>query len=234
MTSTPRWLEAINKALSHPDNKGKIIYQVASIDARNKPRVRSQVHRGFFTPDDRPDLPLLVTSTDARSAKVAQLLSNQHVELAWWMEGSQEQFRLSGYAHIRPSPTAPGDESRPTPIPADAAALKALEAQGFDWETKRRALFAGMSPGMRASWCVPRAPGSALASAEEQEAWPRAVPPEPSSEEDARNYEAALSNFALMLVEPVEVDWVELGVKPQRRTFFKREGEKWVEQPVVP
>ncbi|KAI0370111.1 hypothetical protein BV20DRAFT_967137 [Pilatotrama ljubarskyi] len=234
MSAAPRWVEAVNRALSHPDNKGKIIYQVATVDAHDAPHVRSQVHRAFTNPDGRPDLPLLVTSTDARTPKVEQLRANQRVEVAWWMEGSQDQFRLSGFARVYPSPSAPGDLSRPTPIPDDAVALKKLEAQGFDWETKRRDLFKKMSPGMRASWCVPRPPGSAIGSYEEQKGWPRQVPLESESEEDKTNLETAQSRFALMLIEPYQVDWVELGVHPNRRTVFTREGEKWAEQLVVP
>ncbi|KAI0352289.1 hypothetical protein OH77DRAFT_1428836 [Trametes cingulata] len=234
MSAAPRWVEAINKALSHPDNKGKIIYQVATVDAQGAPHVRSQVHRAFTKPDGRPDLPLLVTSTDARTPKVEQLRANQRVEIAWWMEGSQDQFRLTGFARTFPSPSASGDISHPTPIPEGAVALKTLESQGFDWEAKRRELFNKMSPGMRASWCVPQPPGSAIGSYEEQKEWPRQVPSEPESEEDKKNAEIALSRFALMLIEPFQVDWVELGIQPNRRTVFTREGEKWTEQLVVP
>ncbi|KAH9885393.1 hypothetical protein C8Q73DRAFT_749191 [Cubamyces lactineus] len=234
MASAPRWVEAINKALSHPDNKGKIIYQVTTVDASNAPHARSQVHRAFMNPEGRPDLPLLVTSTDVRTPKVTQLRDNQRVELAWWMEGSQDQFRLSGFAHIHPSPAAPGDASQPTLIPAEAAALRALATTAFDWEAKRLEVFNKMSPGMRASWCVPRAPGSKLDSYEEQKKWPREVPLEPQNEEDEKNLEMAKSNFALMLIEPVAVDWVELGIQPNRRTVFTREGEKWTEQLAVP
>ncbi|KAI9067180.1 hypothetical protein FKP32DRAFT_1564218, partial [Trametes sanguinea] len=121
------------------------------------------------------------------------------------------------------------------PIPADAHALRALEAQAFDWEAQRRELFAKMSPGMRASWCVPGAPGSVLESYEEQKAWPRKVPQDPETEEDRKNEETALKNFALMLIEPVSVDWVELGVQPNRRTVFtRREDGVWTEQLAIP
>ncbi|OSD01186.1 hypothetical protein PYCCODRAFT_1392358 [Trametes coccinea BRFM310] len=236
MPSTPRWVEAINKALSNPSNKGKNIYQVATVDARNAPHVRSQVHRAFTHPDGRPDLPLLLTSTDARTPKVLQLLANPAVELAWWMEGTQDQFRLSGFAHIVPaSPAEPDTSFRFAPIPADALALRTLEAQAFDWEAKRLELFQQMSPGMRASWCVPGAPGSAIGSYEEQKEWPSQVPQEPQTEEDKKNAEMASKNFALMLIEPVSVDWVELGVKPNRRTIFtRREDGGWTEQLAIP
>ena len=57
---------------------------------------------------------------------------------------------------------------------------------------------------------------------------------EPETEEDRRNLEFALGNFALMLVEPVEIDWCALGIQPNKRTVFKREGERWSEQLVAP
>ncbi|KAH9854411.1 hypothetical protein C2E23DRAFT_884003 [Lenzites betulinus] len=233
MPAAPRWVEAINKALSHPDNKGKVIYQVATIDARNLPHVRSQVHRAFLHPDGRPDLPLLVTSTDARTPKVTQVRANQRVELAWWMEGSQDQFRLSGFVRIFPSSSFAGTSS-PTPLPVEALGLKALEESGFDWDAKRIELFNKMSPAMRASWCVPCPPGSPLENPDEQKDWPREVPVDPKNDEDKKNVETAQGNFALMLFEPVQVDWAALGVQPNRRTIFTREGDKWNEQPVVP
>ena len=41
-----------------------------------------------------------------------------------------------------------------------------------------------------------------------------AVPPEEEakSEEDKKNYQTALNNFALMLAEPVDIDWCALGI----------------------
>ncbi|RPD82702.1 hypothetical protein L226DRAFT_476038 [Lentinus tigrinus ALCF2SS1-7] len=233
MASTPRWVEAINKALSHPNNKGKIIYQLATVDATNTPRVRSQVHRGFINPEGHADLPLLVTSTDSRAAKVSQAHGNQRVELCWWMEGSQDQFRITGFTHIYPSPT-PGTSS-PTPIPDDATALKLLVKQGFDWEAKRKEVFAMMPPDLRASWCAPYPPGTPI-SFEEQKGWPTSVPTEEEAktDEDKKNFQVALHNFALMLVEPVEIDWAALGVQPNTRVLFRRQGEEWVEQNLIP
>ncbi|KAI0701236.1 pyridoxamine 5'-phosphate oxidase-domain-containing protein [Cerioporus squamosus] len=233
-SSAPRWIEAINKALSLPDNKGKIIYQVATIDATNTPRVRSQVHRGFLSPEGRDDLPLLVTSTDTRTPKVSQVHGNQRVELCWWMEGSQDQFRITGFAHIHPSPT-PGISS-PTPIPDEAIALNLLAKQGFNWEAKRKEVFAGMKPEMRASWCTPNPPGTPISSYEEQKGWTQSVPleDEAKTDEDKRNLEISLRNFALMLFEPVQVDWVALGIQPNKRIVFRRQGELWVEQLVNP
>ena len=89
---------------------------------------------------------------------------------------------------------------------------------------------------MKATWCRP-APGSKLDGGyEEGNKWPDKLPKlgEAKNEEEKRNLEQALGNFALMVIDPVEVDFVELGVVPNQRTKFTREGEKWVEQIVVP
>ena len=113
--------------------------------------------------------------------------------------------------------------------------MRMLQADpDFDFDKKRKELFDSMSPGMRASWCEPLAPGSPIASWEEQKGWPRKVPVDPETDEDRKNAEFALGNFALMLFEPTRVDWVELGIQPNRRTVFTREEEGWVEQLVVP
>jgi len=53
-------------------------------------------------------------------------------------------------------------------------------------------------------------------------------------EEDKKNLEIALRNFALIVIDPFEVDFVELGVDPNQRTKFTRDGEQWMEEIVVP
>ncbi|PIL31190.1 hypothetical protein GSI_05887 [Ganoderma sinense ZZ0214-1] len=185
-------------------------------------------------PDGHPELPLFVTSTDARTPKVAQARSNPRVEVAWWMEGTRDQFRISGFVHIVPAPAKSKDGS--TPIPAEATTLKSLEESGFDFEAKRKETFDAMSTVMRATWCVPVAPGTRIESYEEQKAWPSEVPLErdAKTDEERMNIEVSFSNFALMLVEPVQVDWVSLGVLPYSRVSFTRDGGNWIEQQLVP
>jgi len=115
----------------------------------------------------------------------------------------------------------------------------------MDWEGKRRELFGSMSAHMKALWCRP-VPGSRLQGQEEEEErkWPDRLE-EPKDEdrekdrekyeEDKRNWEVAMDNFALLVIDPSEVDYVELGVIPNRRTRFERkEGGKWGEDAVVP
>ena len=98
---------------------------------------------------------------------------------------------------------------------------------------------------MKASWCRP-VPGSPLKGGQDEtKNWPEVVE-DPSEHEDLprekynellRNWKKALSNFALVVIDPIEVDLVEMGVVPNRRTrFFKASGnhELWREEELVP
>lgn len=118
-------------------------------------------------------------------------------------------------------------------------ALETLEKRfdKIDWEAKRRETFDELSGHMRASWCRPT-PGSPLESYDKAKEWPETVKKlselDGATEEERKQTEVAFGNFALLLVDPTAVDYVELGVVPNQRTFFKKEGEKWAEQIVVP
>lgn len=128
-------------------------------------------------------------------------------------------------------------------------AFAALYQDGFDWEEKRRQVFDSMSAHMKASWCRPFAPGSKLPGGhEETKNWPQKLEGKLEdilgsgggkgvSEETRKNWEMALGNFALVVIDPTDVDYVELSVVPNRRTrFWRNEGEtgEWEDEAVVP
>ena len=208
-------------------------FQLASIDANNIPRVRSCIHREFLGAKASPSLPLLLSTTDIRTPKCVQILSNPDIECVFWAESTQEQYRVTGKISIIPTPAHPYYAQFD---PFRGPALTALKNEGIDWEEKRTESFNSMSAHMKATWCRP-APGSKLDGGyEEGNKWPDKLPKlgEAKNEEEKRNLEQALGNFALMVIDPVEVDFVELGVVPNQRTKFTREGGKWVEQIVVP
>jgi len=135
---------------------------------------------------------------------------------------------------------APGYGGGAYPAPTGVV-HKALCDEGFDWEAKRVDMFDHMSGRMKAGWCRP-VPGTPLGEdgEEEMRRWPQRLPKigEAVGEEDKRNLEMALSNFALVLVELVEVDYVELGGELDRRTRFERDdsegGVGWKATLVVP
>ncbi|KAF9064034.1 pyridoxamine 5'-phosphate oxidase-domain-containing protein [Rhodocollybia butyracea] len=245
-TNSPRWQIAITNALKKYEKS--TVMQLSSIDATSPvPSVRSVIFRSFLNPTSNPSLPLILTTTDVRSPKTAQIIANPHVHIAWWIEGSQEQYRLSGLGCIIPSPK---DHLHKQFIHStissagSGSGMAALNRDKFDWEAKRLEVFKTMSPFMKATWCRPT-PGSALTGGEEEaKKWPERLDepkdperPDESEEEkeNRRNWEIALRNFALVLVDPSEVDYVELGVLPNRRTKFTRTVQgSWKEQALVP
>ncbi|KAF5346163.1 hypothetical protein D9758_009968 [Tetrapyrgos nigripes] len=272
--AAPRWKTAISNALEK--NSKSVVIQLATIENHSQgihiPKVRSCIFRSFLEPSSSPAHPLILSSTDIRSPKVQQIFTNPKVELAWWIEGAQEQFRVSGIGCIVPAPpstsattsafASTGTDGTPdqedhhldrsslyasfeqfvqstrSGTETSTGGLASLVRENFDWEKKRVEVFKTMSAYMKASWCRP-VPGSPLQGGEDEaKKWPEKVE-EPAegdgNEENRRNWETALRNFALLLVDPIEVDYVELGVVPNRRTkFWRTEEGKWEEMAVVP
>jgi len=158
------------------------------------------------------------------------MIANPQVQAVWWIDGSQEQYRIAGRAHI---------------VPAQKHALHkhfvhAVGALGqgasFDWEAKRLEVFRSMSAHMKASWCRP-VPGSRLeGGADEAKKWPvKLEEPKPGDEEGKRLWEMSLANFALVVIEPQDVDYVELDPLPNRRTrFWRTSSGEWNEEALVP
>ncbi|KAL6307823.1 hypothetical protein BKA93DRAFT_768034 [Sparassis latifolia] len=232
MMTSPRWLDTLTKALSLPENKGQITYQLGTVDANGRPHVRIVGHREVLQPSGFPNLPILCATTDVRSPKVTELRANAYAELSWWISGSRDQYRISGPVRIISSLKSDAESASTSD---ETLALDKMREQGFDWEQKRRDAFDALGERWKATWCCPP-PGSPMKSYEVASTWPQIVPKlgEAASDEDKRIHEEALGNFALLLIEAVEMDWVQVGEKPNRRTRFTRKGEEWVEQIVVP
>lgn len=165
------------------------------------------------------------------------MTQNGAVEVVWWIAPAQEQFRFSGRATVVP---APGQQPLHGQALATLASTAALQAQGVvDWEAKRVATFDAMGATMRASWARPT-PGSKMGGSggyDEAEKWPQKLPTleEAENEDERKQVLFALGNFALVLIEPTDVDWVEMSVVPNRRTrFVKGEDGQWTETILVP
>ncbi|KAG6911285.1 hypothetical protein DXG01_002124 [Tephrocybe rancida] len=244
--TVPRWKTAITNALSEYQNSTAdafhraTVVQLASIDPTTPvPHVRSHIFREFISPTSKPFLPLFMTTTDIRTPKTAQIISNPHVQVAWWIEGTQEQFRISGLASAIPALTNDLYKHflHNVEHAAPNSAVAALKEENFDWEAKRRESFKSMSGHMKATWCRPT-PGSPLVGGEEEaKKWPVKLeePGEDADEEAKKNWETALGNFALLIVDPTDVDYCELGVLPNRRTrFWKTNDGSWDSEAVVP
>ncbi|KZT00022.1 uncharacterized protein LAESUDRAFT_667058 [Laetiporus sulphureus 93-53] len=231
MASAPRWLSELKKALSVPENKGQTVYQLATADPNGRPHVRTCVHRDIVQPEGYPNLPVFILTTDVRSPKISQLRANPQAEVAWWMAGSKDQFRIYGSVRIVASPKADFKAGAPPP---PSLALDKMDEQGYDWEKKRVESFNSVNAQLKASWCRP-VPGSTIGSYDEASKWPQKLPKdgEAQSEEEEQQVEQALKNCAIVLIETLEVDWVQLGVTPNQRTRFTRKEEEWVEEIVV-
>ena len=133
-----------------------------------------------------------------------------------------EQFRILGRASIVPEVGYSGAYPAPKGV-----VYEALKKEGFDWEAKRVETFDRMSGQMKATWCRP-VPGTPLRGGkEEMKKWPETLPKlgEAKDEGERKNLATALGNFALLLIEPFEVDHVEFMVQPDRRTRFERNWE---------
>src|SRR6266702_12811 len=245
--TTPRWYTALQQAVAQHSNSSRKcllsnplvvinrlpVFQLATVDDAGKPCVRSLIHRAFLVPSSRPAFPVLVTSTDIRTPKVHQIAHADTVELAWWINATLDQFRISGLARVFASP----QQSIPAPLhnAVECAGINALEMTGFDWEAKRRELFDAVSEEMRATWCRPT-PGTPLKDGEDANDWPLRVPKpnEAKTDREKELAELALSNYALIAIEPLRVDWLQMAIKPNQRTFFTRTEDGWSEEVVVP
>lgn len=169
------------------------------------------------------------------------------------MDGSQDQFRISGKACVVPPPDNPFHTMTLIPRSLATSALDeggeaeredsgdGRDAQGkYDWEKKRKEAFEAMKPEMKASWCSPVAPGSQTPSYDEPNKWPSSIPnlKDLKTDADRKNYETALSKFSMIIIEPLQIDWVQLGEKPNRRTLFTRRDEQhgshWSEEILAP
>ena len=94
---------------------------------------------------------------------------------------------------------------------------------------------------MKASWVRP-VPGTSLRDAGGPEAakkWPVRIdeprPEDPQGSPARKLWNEALRNFALLIIEPIEVDFVDLAEQPNRRFRFERiEAGQWAEEELVP
>ncbi|KAG8708248.1 hypothetical protein FRC09_001360 [Ceratobasidium sp. 395] len=203
------------------------------------PRVRHHLYRGVLTKN--PIRPLLITTTDVRTPKVHQLCSHPDTsgptaEIAWWFP-PRAQFRLTARTYVLPSPSHKLHSQFPTKALADSgdssSSPGALETPA-EWEKLRVKTFNSLPAFLRASYVRPT-PGSKLSNPDDAKKWPKELPESGNegSEEERKQVQEALKNFAVLLLEPVEVDLVEFD-DPDRRTKWKRVGNEWREQTVVP
>ncbi|KAK7040224.1 hypothetical protein VNI00_010030 [Paramarasmius palmivorus] len=229
-TESPRWKAVLSDALAKfPRAVASDNFNRRCVDTVQLPEVRSHIFREFVDGSSNARV-LLVTSTDTRTPKVKQILSNSRVQVHWYIEGTKQQWRISGIAKVFGSPEAKN------------ARTWDGEDSETDWETKRLAIFKRLSSHMRASWCRPP-PGSLLTNPEEEmKKWPSRVDipgeePDDSDEEQKKknkeNWDTAFSRFALVVIDSTGVDYLDMGIVPNRRWRFRREDGDWKETEIV-
>lgn len=223
--------------------------QIATIDSTRPespiPRVRSHIFRAFLDSPANRSLPLLLSSTDIRTPKVKQLTTTPQAEVVWWIEGTKQQFRIIANIHIVPTPSHPLHSNFKHNL-SNAETGSALSLfKNDDWETRRTDMFKSMSANMKASWCRPL-PGSPLEGGQEEaKKWPERIEepklglPREEYDKAKRNWDTALGNFALVIIDPIEIDFVDLSSPPDRRTLFTKKkdaghSDTWVEEELVP
>ncbi|MDP2274649.1 MAG: pyridoxamine 5'-phosphate oxidase family protein [Archangium sp.] len=120
-----KWLEVFEtqRARNRPGNR----VQVATVDERGAPSLRTVVLRGFT----RGGQPWFFT--DARSEKIHHLQRSPHVSVLAWWERTEDQFRLDGLATVH----GPGAVD-------EAAVLRKTSWQRL---AGRRAAWLGPAPG---------------------------------------------------------------------------------------
>ncbi|KAL1405324.1 hypothetical protein Q8F55_008951 [Vanrija albida] len=168
---------------------------------------------------------LLLSTTDTRMPKLAQIAASPAVEAAWLFQSSLVQFRIRGDAFaVGPA----GGEG--APLDPDAP-----ESSGAWWADERARLFEhGIGDYLRATFARPATPGSLLADAPPPETWPAAVPPEATTPEQHAALALAQANFAVLAIVPRRVEILELRTAPHRRREWVLGQDGWVRTDLVP
>ena len=172
---------------------------------------------------------MLLLTTDIRSQKALQTHSNPSAEATFWFPATEVQFRIRANVYCLPAPTHPWAASFPA---------ARLGPPSTPWEQHRLEAYDSLPEHLRASFTRP-APGEPLANYDDSKAWVATLPRRADARDEATRklIDAALENFALVVLEPLHVDLVELAVIPNRRTVWKKkesEEEGWEEGLVVP
>jgi len=104
-----------------------------------------------------------------------------------------------------------------------------------EWEHERLNAYDALSGDLRASFCRP-VPGSTLENPEDAKKWPSELPKraEVANDTEKEQVDEALKNCAILLLEPREVDVLELAPVPKLRTKYVTVDECWTEESLVP
>ncbi|KAL7417876.1 hypothetical protein BDY24DRAFT_373179 [Mrakia frigida] len=231
MSATPPWFKIIQDLVEKYPRE--TTQSLSTLTSSGSPTTRSVVHRQFHlprrsappspslsssSPPSLPAIPLFVSTTDIRSSKASQIASvSPSVSVSWWFPSENSQIRVEGSARV----VSTGDEPH-----------------GSDLDLLRKALWKKMSGHLRASFARTRAPGSRMDSYEDGKDWPETLPTLENAKDEVQREQIkfAYQNFALVLIAPHHIDYVELSAIPNRRTSWRLDyqAHEWKEEILVP
>ena len=218
----PMWRRQLQSSLSLNKSIQSRWPQLSTLSLDGgRPCTRTIAFRGFLSDvqDVKPSsssIPnFLVFVTDKRSTKFEEIQANQHVALCWYLPDSREQFRFSCRAYLVP---LKNDSTRTESKPLNLDSLQLDKLRRHFWtqlSDKTRAQFA---------WPAPKSPLDSQSSS-----------PLQTLSLDSPLALEAFKNFTLILLNPYEVDYLNIGVTPNKRTLhWLSEIQDWSYQDVNP
>lgn len=213
----PRWLQLLKDNFT----ADIVVYTLATVED-GMPRARTVVHRGFFMHD--PARPLLYTNTDVRTPKVQQLHASPASEAVFYFPETHSQMRITARTHVLPAPSHPWRVHFPAPH------LSAGGTTPIDWDERRLHAFYAISPVRRASFASLAVPGTPLDGEEEQ----TPLGTDAGTAEESQRLQRALDHFALVVLEPLAVDYLQLSSPMRRSVWHRTDNGEWEESAVAP
>lgn len=212
----PVWRQQLVRSLhvhrSKPDAK---YFQVASISKDNFPKLRTMVFRGFQSSTHS-----LMAVTDIRSEKIVDWQERAVSELHWYFVKSREQYRLSCEVTVIYQ-----DNERNGAVAAFGAELGNPDILTDIYAAQWQALSQNARQGF---FCpTPKSPVNTSSPT---------LKKDESSElrEQGHSKEGISQYFALVLLHPFCVDYLDLKTAPHTRTVHTMNHQQWTYQEVNP
>ncbi|OCF30770.1 hypothetical protein I316_07577 [Kwoniella heveanensis BCC8398] len=223
-SSKPQWVPLLEQQLK--ENPKSTTYAFSTLSKEGNPKVRYVIHRGI-TPSS-----LLLTTTDTRMGKPEHLAHSPTIELAWWIESTNVQFRITGQA-VTIASGAETDFDKALHV-LGLKAGQEEEGKAEWWENERKKLWEGVSGHLRAGFGRPP-PGKKLDEVESSDKWPETIPAKSDEPDEQKTIDYAFSHFAIIAIAPQAVEFLELKPIPNRRTQWRRQADgSWDELKVAP
>ena len=164
---------------------------------------------------------LLQTTIDLRAPGASKIRSTPDAaSVHWWLPKSEARYRLKCTAYLLPHPSHPA-----------CAEFPVLQlGPNVDWETERLKAYDALPGALRALFCCPLW-GKKHWTPEDAQDWPTELPMRAEAKDgtEKEKVDEALMNFAVLLLEPSEVEVIEYKPVPKLRTKYVKDGDGWTE-----